>query len=275
MRRDILQTVQGTSAAHRLNVLRELLQWEVVAALHQAEAFNKVAFIGGTSLRLLRDLGRYSETLDFSTIAEGFNKDQMEIWRNFIVRRIEGCGIRGAEFKISGTGAVLAGDLRLSGVMKEVGLAQMEDQKLKIKIEVDTNPPEGALVEKTLHVRPQMMTVTTYELPSLMAGKLHALLARPYTKGRDWYDLLWYCGNQTEPNTEMLDNALVQIPSEWCDDAQLWRRGILAKAEETDWNDVQRDVARFLEHDGELASLNLETVTMAVSSPSIRKRRRI
>src|SRR5271169_5093537 len=94
--------------------------------------------------------------------------------------------------------------LRWAHVLKEAGLSPLESQKLRIKLEIDCNPPEEAQIERVTRAAPYLLALTTYDLPSLMAGKGHAILAWPYTKGRDWYDLLWYCGNQIEPNIRLL-----------------------------------------------------------------------
>lgn len=267
MRDDLHKKVMSAASDMRLNVLREILQWEVIAALHQGEAFNTIAFIGGTSLRLLHGLGRFSEDLDFSTIGAGVDRDRLNTWGKVIKKRLEACALSGIEFTIgSGTGAVLSADVRVAGILKEVKLSPMESQKLRIKIEIDTNPPEGARLERLLKSTPdrKMLTVGTYDLESLMAGKLHALLSRAYTKGRDWYDLLWYCAEKTAPNTELLDNALQQMPSQWCTRAEEWRESVLALAEQTDWQLVTEDVGRFLENGSEIEMLNEDTVKMAL-----------
>ncbi len=267
MRDDLHQKVMAAASDMRINVLREILQWEVISALHQGEAFNTVAFIGGTSLRLLHGLGRFSEDLDFSTIGADMDRDRLSAWGKVIRKRLERCALSGIEFTIgTGTGAVLSADVRVAGILKEMGISPMESQKLKIKIEIDTNPPEGANLQRLLTSTPdrKMITVGTYDLESLMAGKLHALLARPYTKGRDWYDLLWYCAGKVEPNTALLNSALQQVPSQWCERAEDWKDSVLALAEQTDWKHVAHDVGRFLENGSEIEMLNEDTVKMAL-----------
>lgn len=265
MRPDIVEKITREHAARRLNLLREEMQWQVLTGLHQSEAFRAIAFIGGTSLRLLRNLGRFSEDLDFSTHSEGVDRDALEQWGRAVLKQMEGCAIPGAEFLPGrGTGAVLSADIRLPGILKEVGLSPLSSAKLRIKIEIDTRPPAGAELEKLVVSHGRLLAVTTYERPSLMAGKLHVLLARRYTKGRDWYDLLWYCGERVAPNVTLLQNALEQVPSPSCRDASAWREAILALAAETDWKAVHRDVGPFLEHSDEIALLNADTVQAAL-----------
>ena len=264
MRKTLLQPALAAPPLQRMNVLRETLQWEVLAALHGVEAFRQAAFIGGTSLRLLRGLARFSEDLDFSTTRPGFSKGDMESWGAAIVRRLAGRGIPETEISVRGSGNVVAAEVRWPNLLRETGISPLKDQKLMLKLEVDTNPPSGAVLDRVLRSVPQLMSITTYDLPSLMAGKLHALLARPYTKGRDWYDLVWYCGRQIEPNLGLLDNALTQIPSLDCTRAATWRESLAAKAKKTDWKSVRNDVGRFLEHPEELALFDLETMLSAI-----------
>lgn len=275
MRNDLITQVMKAETERRLNVLRELLQWEVIASLYKSEAFSRVAFIGGTSLRLLHGLGRFSEDLDFSTIGDGdVDRDMLMRWGRNIKKGMARYALAGVEFNVGdGTGSVLSADVRFAGIMKYVGLSPMESAKLRIKIEIDTNPPDGANLDKIVATTPDssLISVGTYDLESLMAGKIHALLARPYTKGRDWYDLLWYAGNKIEPNLIMLDNALGQIPSQWCEDAGQWREGVRELASCTDWPLVVQDVGRFLEDGREAEMLNEHTVLGALRN-QVRKR---
>jgi predicted nucleotidyltransferase component of viral defense system len=260
MREDIIRAASAAGPGQGLNAMRELLQWEVIAALHEAEAFRKVAFIGGTSLRLLRGIGRFSEDLDFSVTGQEVDRSELEKWAQAIEQRMTGAGIANTETQIGGTRAVRSVALCWSEVLKEAGLSPLERQKLRIKLEIDCNPPDGAQIERVTRATPYLLAITTYDLPSLMAGKLHALLARPYTKGRDWYDLLWYCGNQIEPNIGLLKNALAQIPSEWCQDAAQWRESLRSKAEKTDWRLVREEVKPFLARPAEAQLLENNTV---------------
>jgi predicted nucleotidyltransferase component of viral defense system len=260
MREDIIRAAVAGGPGQGLNAMRELIQWEIIAALHEAEAFRKTALIGGTSLRLLRGIGRFSEDLDFSAVDQAVDRSDLEAWAKAIGQRMTGAGIANTESQIGGTRAVRSVTLRWSDLLKEAGLSPLKDQKLRIKLEIDCNPPEGAQIERVTRAAPYLLAITTYDLPSLMAGKVHALLARPYTKGRDWYDLLWYCGNQIEPNLRLLKNALVQIPSQWCQDAAHWRESLQSKAEQTDWGAVREDVKPFLARPAEAQLLENNTL---------------
>jgi Ser/Thr protein kinase RdoA (MazF antagonist) len=108
------------------------------------------------------------------------------------------------------------------------------------------------------------MAVGVHDLPSLMAGKLHAVLARSYTKGRDWYDLLWYLGKKVEPNTGFLQNALDQQSSKWCSDAEDWRAAVRALTLQADWAAIHRDVGPFLESGSEIGMMREEIFLAAL-----------
>ncbi len=109
---------------------------------------------------------------------------------------------------------------------------------------------------------PFMFYMLHYDLRSLFAGKVHALLCRKYTKGRDWYDLMWYLSKfkDIEPNYIMLNNAIVQTfkePLKFTQDN--WKIEIKKTVETLDWAKVRNDVSRFFEDSGELSLLEPKT----------------
>jgi hypothetical protein len=244
---------------HGVNHLRELLQWEILAALHSAEAFKEVAFVGGTCLRLLHGLHRFSEDLDFSAQ----KPDQLGLvdWTRHLERHLGDCDLGDAEVTSKNAGAAVASVwVKFPSLLNELGASAMPTQKLGIKLEFDGNPPGGATLERHVVSSPRLMALTAHDLPSLMAGKLHAILARPYTKGRDWYDLVWYLGRRTEPNLVMLDAALAQIASPWCQKAADWSAGVSSAAAAANWSEVKRDVGPFLEMAGEVEMLDQDVL---------------
>lgn len=244
---------------HGLNHLRELLQWEILAALHSAEAFKEVAFVGGTCLRLVHGLHRFSEDLDFSAQKPG----QLALvdWIGHVKRHLDDCDLADVEVTGKNAGASVASVwVKFPSLLNELGASAMPTQKLGIKLEFDANPPGGAAFERHVVSSPRLMALTAHDLPSLMAGKLHAILARPYTKGRDWYDLVWYLGRRTAPNLVMLDAALAQIPSPWCPKAADWSAGVSSAAAAANWSEVKRDVGPFLEMAGEVEILDQDVL---------------
>lgn len=133
----------------------------------------------------------------------------------------------------------------------------MPDQKLSIKLEIDTRPPPGAVTEGSIVDRYMMFAIRHYDLPSLMSGKLHAITTRGYTKGRDWYDFVWYRAQrpQIEPNLALLQNALDQTEGKGKCDASDWKSLVADRIDRLDIDAVVDDVRPFLEHAQEAALL--------------------
>lgn len=134
----------------------------------------------------------------------------------------------------------------IAQLMKEAGLSEHSEEKLSVKIEIDTNPPKGAVCRSVLINRHTLFAVRHYDLPSLMAGKLNALCTRPFCKGRDWYDLVWYRSQRppVEPNLELLGNALGQHGILFDGD---WRTLLLNRIARMDFEAIRKDVTPFLE----------------------------
>ena len=123
-------------------------------------------------------------------------------------------------------------------------------KKIRVKIEIDTNPPAGAQYETKYLVFPFAASVTMHDCESLFAGKMHALLCREYTKGRDWYDLIWYCARKIELNTTYLQSALKQ-QGEWKDKdlnvtKKWWLDALREKIQEVNIDAARNDAIRFV-----------------------------
>lgn len=257
MREQIIARAKG-KGGHSTNALRELLQWEVLAGLHGMEAFREVAFMGGTSLRLLHGLKRFSEDLDFSARVPGELAFLKELPPG-LGKWLAGCGFEDAEVAPGKEhGAVVSAWVGFPGVLKEIGAASMASQKLRIKLEFDCNPPGGAGFSRHVVSSPSLMAIAAHDLPTLMAGKLHAVLARGYTKGRDWYDLLWYLGKRVEPNVIFLEAALAQQPAVRGGEAANWRRAVQRVVESVAWGEIRRDLEPFLEVGSEMEMIKPE-----------------
>jgi hypothetical protein len=121
---------------------------------------------------------------------------------------------------------------------------------LSIRIEVDTKPPAGAGLETTIVRRHALLNLQHHDRPSLLAGKLHAILRRPWAKGRDLFDLFWYLSDPRwpSPNLVLLNNALRQRGAGGpALDAVSWRQRVRDRIDALDWTTVERDVVPFLE----------------------------
>ena len=123
-------------------------------------------------------------------------------------------------------------------------------RKLRIKLEIDTNPPGGSKWDQRFHDFPTDFSVLVQDLPSNFALKLHALLCRPFIKGRDWFDLLWYLRKGTLPNLGLLQNALQQVgpfaERDVAVNAEWLQWALLEKIQSLDWEETVRDVEPFL-----------------------------
>lgn len=186
-----------------LDALREIMQEITLAALSRTDFFEKAAFYGGTALRIFYGLDRFSEDLDFSLMKadEGFT---LEPYFSAILTEFEALGIkvRINEKEKAKRSSIESAFLKTETIWKELVLEDIlkqtgvkSNKPIKIKIEVDRNPPLGFQTEEKLLIRPFSFYVRCFKLPSLFAGKLHALLYRKWNnrvKGRDWYDLEWY-----------------------------------------------------------------------------------
>lgn len=234
--------------AHARNAAREYLQARILGALQRAGALIPLAFHGGTALRFLYATARYSEDLDFALEGAAAAYD-FHTYLRAIQSELTAEGYAVA-IKVSDQKVVHSAWVRFAGLFYELGLAPYQEQVLAIKLEVDTHPPSGAGLTTTVVRRHILLHLHHHDRASLLAGKLHAVLQRPYLKGRDLYDLLWYLGDPAwpAPNLTLLNNALAQTG--WPGSAltaSTWRGAVRERLAGVDWARVHADVAPFLE----------------------------
>lgn len=134
----------------RLNVLREYVQAFVLRSLHESEAANSIAFVGGTALRFLEDLPRYSEDLDYSLLSREHYRPLR--WFDKIKRDLTAAGFE-ATVTWNDRRTVQTGWIRIASILKEVGLTEHGDQNLSVKVEIDTNPPDGGVVRRSISMQ--------------------------------------------------------------------------------------------------------------------------
>lgn len=254
------------SALEEEQALREITQEVILAGLGRTDLFGRAGFQGGTCLRIFHSLSRFSEDMDFALdapnpafqLAPYLDRMRHELAVYGYELEIDdrsraGAAVRQAFVKDDSVGRLLSLRYRpRAGPMR----------KLRIKLELDTNPPSGASYEMPVLDFPFPAAVRIFDLPSLFAGKLHALLCRNYLKGRDWYDFTWYTARRTAINHELLSAALDQqgpwrgrtpkTDNAWCIDQ------LRAVVEDVDWKQARRDVQRFVKPH-ELSSLELWT----------------
>lgn len=260
-----------------INALKEIIQEIVLSGLSRGNFFDEVAFYGGTSLRIFYNLDRFSEDLDFALIEP--NKDfDLSKYYNYIEKELNAYGINlEIHTKVKNTdsnitSAFLKGDT-LENILKF--FPSKEGHKydhilkdIKIKFEVDINPPVGATYEYKYKLLPSPHQIKLYDKESLLAGKIHAILCRGWktrTKGRDLYDYIFFLANDTKVNLELLKNKLVESnyiePNDTLEIAKV-KELLINKFNEIDYNDAKEDVKPFIKN---IDSLNIWSKEFFVS----------
>lgn len=205
-----------------VRALREILQEIALLGLWRSRFFQRAAFYGGTALRILHGLDRYSEDLDFSLLrpAAGFDLSR---YCGALQKEI---GAFGFETSVTARAGSTRSPIRSTFVkadtLKLLLLIHTEEntagnipggQVLKVKIEVDTDPPPGFETETRFLLHPIPFSVRAIALPDMFAGKMHAVLCRAWknrVKGRDWYDLVWYAAHHPQLRLRHLEQRMVQ-----------------------------------------------------------------
>ncbi len=208
------------SMADHENALKEILQEIILLGLDRCGFFEKAAFYGGTALRIMHGLDRFSEDLDFTLLKpdinfkldkyfSGLERELKAFGFEFFLERVDKSEARTTEsaFLKANTQMLF---LNIQGAK---GFAEgiQKSQTLKIKFEVDTDPATSFDTEIKTLLLPSPYTVKTLTLPSLFAGKMHAALLRKWKtriKGRDFYDVQWYMARNVAVNKNYLDEKM-------------------------------------------------------------------
>jgi hypothetical protein len=203
---------------------------------------------GGTALRFLFASARYSEDLHFA-LEQARSQYDFRAFLRAIQSAFTAEGYT-LDLKVSDQRAVHSAFVRFRGLPNELDLSPHRDEVLAIKIEVDTDPPAGAGLATTVIRRHVPLQIHHHDQASLLAGKLHAVLQRPYLKGRDLYDLLWYLSDPDwpAPNLTLLNNAMRQTGWEAEPLTQdNWRQAVQYRLQAVAWEPVVEDVRPFLD----------------------------
>jgi predicted nucleotidyltransferase component of viral defense system len=242
----------STTLAKR-NAMLEVMQQVSLAGLQRGGFFEKAAFYGGTCLRIFHGLGRYSEDMDFTLLQEdaSFNIE------NYFPAIIGEFKALGREVTITKKEKRNFGKVE-SAFLKDdthvYNLSFQTEKSLKIKIEVDTNPPLGFQTEQKLSLQPYSFMTRCVTLPDLFAGKMHALVYRKWgqrVKGRDWYDFEWYVRNAVPLNFNHFRQRALDFNGDNLtkDDFMNMLSERLAS---TDINMVKKDVLPFIKNPSEI-----------------------
>jgi predicted nucleotidyltransferase component of viral defense system len=245
-----------TSVFDQENVLQEIVQQVVLASLSRAGLFSRVqaVFHGGTCLRIVYGMSRFSEDLDFFLKSP----DPSFTWQKYlehVVRDGKGEGLSfSIPFKAENRTAVKKAFLRTDSFGNDLATvlfyARDPRKLIKVKLEIDVNPPGGSTFETRYLAFPVTTAITTQSLESGFAMKIGALLSRTYVKGRDWYDFIWYVNKKIALDFGLLSRSIDQ-QGPWAGQKIKVDRGWLEsslrnKIAEIDWPAARRDVERFL-----------------------------
>ncbi len=262
MIKEWLQEYNPQHKEEAVAALREIMQEVALAGLQRRGFFEKAAFYGGTALRIFYGLDRFSEDLDFSLLER--NPDfSLEPYFQGMITEFGAIGMRVSikEKKKTARSNIESAFLKPETVWKELVLEDIVKQTgvsavpgIRIKIEVDREPPLGFETEEKLLLRPFSFYVKCFTLPDLFAGKMHALLFRNWknrVKGRDWYDLEWYVKKGVPLS---LHHFLLRArdTGNWKDDAitgEQVLRLLRGKIESVSFDIVREDIVRFIPDD--------------------------
>ena len=234
------------------HALKEILQEIALYGLATTDFFEYAIFHGGTALRILHNLPRFSENLDF-LLKVANPKFQWEPYMDAIIATCKQYGVQ-PEIKDKSCVDNIVKKMFLKdnsiGKIIDLTFAHHQGRKLTIKFEIDTNPPQGSIVELKFLESPLDYSILTQDLSSSFAGKCHALLCREYIKGRDWYDFSWYVAKKTSLNFDFLEHAIYQQEL-WVGQKNLvspsWFIDVMQqKIQSIDWTKATNDVRSIL-----------------------------
>jgi len=244
-----------------INALKEILQEIALLGLWRAKFFEHAAFYGGSSLRILYGLDRFSEDLDF-TLLNPDKQFRLAPYNHAIETELQSFGLEAKiitkvkNIKTNIESAFIKADTKKQLIVIEAPAEiynRIHSMRLiKIKVEIDSNPPRKFTTEAKTLLQPIPFTVKTLVKSDLFAGKIHALLCRPWqqrVKGRDWYDFVWYIAQEVPVNLIHLQERLIQSQA-WKKAHKFKENDLINLLEEkincTDFSEAKKDVLPFL-----------------------------
>jgi len=264
----MLKPYEAQTLYDKENAIKEVVQEIVLCGLSRAGFFQPAAFYGGTALRIFYGLDRFSEDLDFSLKAPDANFD-LAAYLPTLEKEVRSYGLN---FKIEAKEKSVDSAVKsafLKGSTKEHILMFYADERLapsiaaskliKVKFEVDTNPPAFATFERKYRLLPIPYEINLYDMPSLFAGKIHAVICRSWktrVKGRDLYDYVFYLSRGTNVNLRHLGARLAQ--SDFIEADKTISLGdvkdmLYTRFEQIDYEQAKQDVLPFIRNPDALA----------------------
>lgn len=258
---NLLKNYNPKSKNEYENAIQEIMQELSLMGLWRAKFFEHAAFYGGTSLRILHGLNRFSEDLDFSLLKPDpdFN---LHPYLKAIENELELSGLQiKVDHKLKRSEETIRSAFIKTGTLEtfiRVGLDEslkkytQSNELIKIKLEIDIDPPPHFNTEVLYLTKPLPFSIRTYILEDLFAGKMHALLCRPYkvrVKGRDWYDFIWYVDKGFRLNLNHLETRMRQsghYSSENPLKSQIFHDMLEKKILGLNLNAAKEDIQRFI-----------------------------
>ena len=290
----LIDRYQPGSSSDYQNAVREIVQELALLGLWRTPFYDHAAFYGGSALRIFHGLQRFSEDLDFSLLQPepdfslkpylGAVAEELAAWgfefRAEGIEKTKPTNIESAFLK----GSTMINLLQI-GAPQDIASRLPKGQLIRIKLEIDLDPPPRATTEVLTRLVPTPHQVRVYDLPSLFAGKLHAVLCRNWksrVKGRDFYDFLWYVGRRIQLNLAHLE-ARMRQSGDWPLETPLEVGGLYARLEDrfagVDFNQAKEDIAPFLKDPRELSLWSpdfftqwIPQITINASAPSVTER---
>ncbi len=244
-----------------INALKEIIQELVLSGLSRGNFFKEAAFYGGTALRIFYNLDRFSEDLDFALISKNENFDLSKYF-TYIEKELKAYGLnleismKEKNIKTNIAAGFVKGNT-LEHILKFFPNEEPHEydyllKDIKIKFEVDINPPVGASYDIKYKLLPSPHQIRIYDKESLFASKIHAILCRNWntrTKGRDLYDYIYFLANNTSVNVELIKNKLIAsnyIPANKTFNINQLKELLIKKFKEIDYEDAKADILPFI-----------------------------
>ena len=289
----MMERYQPQNAEAYRNALKEIVQEIALYGMSKSGFFQEGAFYGGTALRIFYGLHRFSEDMDFSLV----HPNPSFALSDYLPAVEEELSAVGLKMRVEQKNKTKVTDIQSAfikgGTLIQIISIQQTDEvlipgihkqeQLKIKLEVDTNPPPGAGFELRYALRPVPYVVRLYDKPSLFAGKIHAVLCRNWArriKGRDLYDYVWYLSQDTPVNLFHLQKRLEQS-DRWDSSKQLALQDtkdmLKERFSQLDFEAAKKDVIPFLSDASELDLWNagfFQAITENLTANMPRKQER-
>lgn len=257
-----------------INFSREYLQIVILEGIYHSKFGRFLSFMGGTCLRLCHNLKRYSDDLDFTLDVKSgeydFKNLNLIVQQDLVSRNIKN------EINVSQDKIVQKTFIRIVDILDLLGLSRVKGQRLHIKLEVDTNPVDikfGKRESFFITKYNEIFPILKHDLPTLFAGKILAILNRPYRRGRDFYDLIWYLSQKVNINITYLNEGMKQcrLKEKFSDEEEIFERieGIVSQIE-SDF--ILKDISRFLEDPNDITWIkNYKQVFLQLKNSNLKK----